>query len=259
MTAPETGPSLFAATNFRYNGSMPDVLTSLLTIQPIVRLASLLAFAMVLPWQTAAGLCLAAFVLSLLLTLRATESFVILRGIRRIRFLLLSLAILYFGFTPGEPLFAAMGGYSPSREGVLLFVERGSVLVLMLVAALLVLRRTPVAELVAAMQALLSPLTRAGLLPAQFPHRLALMFAEVDRVENDVRLARNSNAANQSGIAESAANLWLAIEERALSGDVGESSDSISVIQAGPVPAWQWLLPVLIGCLGIILIVNGGN
>lgn len=238
---------------------MRDILTSPPSIQPTVRLISLLVFAMVLPWQPPGGICLAGLALSLLLILRVTDAVAILRGIRRIRFLLLSLAILYFGFTPGEPVFAAMGNYSPSREGVLLFIERGSVLVLMLVAALLVLRRTPVAELVAAMQTLLSPLTRAGIVPIQLPHRIALMFAEIDRVENDVRSARHANVSNQSGIAEAAASLWMTIETRALSDDGVERTGNNSIAHAGPVPAWQWLLPVLIGGLGIMLIAQGGH
>lgn len=203
-----------------------------------VRLVSLLVFAILLPFLPPAGLLVASLVIVVLLLRAGCEGIAIVRGIRRIRWLLLSLAVLYLFFTPGPPLIEALGAFSPSRIGIERFVERGAVLILMLCAALLVVRPTPVAMLGLGMQRLLGPLCRLRILPARFPLRLGMVFSALDTIEPRVRAQRMA----EGSFAERATALWCDIEQSA----IAENDSTIAEPELPPVPAWQWLVPLFI-------------
>lgn len=94
--------------------------------------------------------------------------------LRRTRWILLSLLFLYAYVTPGEAIFAQLGGISPVREGV---QEGGWQLLrlLMLLAGLsLLLEKLSREELIAALHALLYPLRPLGVNRERIAVRLAL-------------------------------------------------------------------------------------
>ena len=221
---------------------------NLLHIQ--VRLVSLLVFAVFLPLFPSGGLLVASLVIGILLLRAGRDGVAIVRAIRRIRWLLVSLAVLYLFFTPGPPLLPALGPFSPSMVGLELFVERGVVLVLMLCAALLVVRPVPARQLAAGMQRILQPLCRLRLLPARFPIRLGMVFSALDAVEPRVRAQRSATAS----FAEGATSLWLDIESDALMVDDETSAEP----ELPPVPGWQWLVPATIFLSALALAMIGG-
>jgi len=92
------------------------------------------------------------------------------RLVRRIRFLLLAIVILFAGFTPGEAVFIDWPGLSPSWEGVSLAAEHaGRVLAVVFCVAIL-MELLPAQRLVGGLYALVQPFRRVG-----FPaHRVAV-------------------------------------------------------------------------------------
>lgn len=79
------------------------------------------------------------------------------RLVRRIRYLLLAIVVVFAGFTPGEALIAAWPELSPSREGVVLALEHvGRILSVVLCVSIL-MQAMPNSRLVGGLHALLRP------------------------------------------------------------------------------------------------------
>jgi energy-coupling factor transporter transmembrane protein EcfT len=84
------------------------------------------------------------------------------RLVKRVRFILIAIIVLFAGFTPGEALFIDWPRLSPSREGVALAYEHAArVLVVVLFVALL-MEYLPAQRLVGALHALLRPFGAVG-------------------------------------------------------------------------------------------------
>lgn len=121
----------------------------------------------------AAGLVLPAAVLA------SPHKFVQL--LRRTRWIMLSLLLIYAYSTPGQPLLDWMGVYSPSREGLGDGVLQLSRLVATLAGLAILLQRLHRQQLVAGLYTLLLPLRLFGLSRERIAVRLALTlhYAEV--------------------------------------------------------------------------------
>lgn len=85
-----------------------------------------------------------------------------LRLLRRVRYILIAIVVLFAGFTPGEAVFVDLPRLSPSREGLVLAFEHAArvMVVVMLVAVLL--ERMPPPRLVGALYALMRPFEGVG-------------------------------------------------------------------------------------------------
>jgi energy-coupling factor transporter transmembrane protein EcfT len=101
--------------------------------------------------------------------------------VRRARWLLASLALVFALATPGVDLIPALGSIGPSREGVTLGLIHLLRLTLVLAALALVLRITPLEELVEALYGLLRPLAWLGLDRARIALRLLLVLRYVEQ------------------------------------------------------------------------------
>jgi len=122
---------------------------------PASLLLAWFAFALSLQWLKFAWLLAVAFCCTLLALLLARErSYGLLR---RSRWLLLSLAGLYFFATPGEYLPGLAGSLGLTREGVHLGAEQIARLVAMLASLALLHRLSGTAGLLAALYWLLTP------------------------------------------------------------------------------------------------------
>lgn len=122
---------------------------------------------------TAAGLVFPAAVLA------SRHKFVQL--LRRTRWIMLSLLLIYAYSTPGQPLLERLGMFSPSREGL----DDGVLQLIRLAAALaglaILLQRLHRQQLIAGLYTLLAPLRLLGLSRERVAVRLALTlhYAEV--------------------------------------------------------------------------------
>lgn len=109
-------------------------------------------------------------------------------GLRRLKWLLLGIVVLYLGFTPGEPLSPWTPGLT--HEGLHEGLRRILVLVCLLAAVYWLLAVTPTPQLVAALDQLLWPLRILGLATDRVTRRIALTLSAIDQVEARYRMLK---------------------------------------------------------------------
>jgi len=96
--------------------------------------------------------------------------------LRRSRWLLLAIAILFAWSTPGVLLVPDAGNWSPTTDGVLLGLAHAARLVALVAALAVLLETTPREDLVGAIYALAAPLAALGMNRARLAVRLTLVF-----------------------------------------------------------------------------------
>lgn len=94
--------------------------------------------------------------------------------LRRARWLLLSLSLIYAFATPGDLLFPVLGAFSPTFQGLRGGAMQAWRLALLLVALALLLRSCPRESLLSGLYALLRPFRAIGLNPDRVAVRLWL-------------------------------------------------------------------------------------
>lgn len=105
------------------------------------------------------------------------------RLVRRVRFIVIAIVILFAGFTPGEAVLIDWPRLSPSREGLWLAYEHAArVLVVVLLVSLL-LERLPPQRLIGAIHALMRPFGSVGFPADRVAVRtlLVLRFVEAEK------------------------------------------------------------------------------
>lgn len=145
---------------------------------PLNRILIWLAFALSLPWlRTLAMLGISLLLLPILLILHRSQ-FII--QLRRTRWLLLSILLIYAWATPGENLIDALGAFSPSREGLQAGAVQAWRLAILLAGLALLLATTPGRQLLAGMYQLLRPWCKLGVPGDRLAARvwLTLYYAE---------------------------------------------------------------------------------
>jgi energy-coupling factor transport system permease protein len=113
----------------------------------------------------------AAFILLVAFALSGHKFFQLLR---RTRWVMISLLLIYFYSTPGEPLSEAMGVLSPSREGLMDGVLQLTRLLSALAALAVLLDRLGRAQLIAGLYTVFAPAQWLGLSRERLAVRLAL-------------------------------------------------------------------------------------
>ena len=204
-------------------------------MHPAVRVLCLVALASALPAMSLVALAVLC-ILSIAVYQRVAPAALLrLRmGVMRLRWLLLAIFVLYAGFTPGEPLLAALPGLS--REGLAEGSRRALVLLDLLVLVYLLLALTPVAELVDGIRLLLVPLRLVGVDPQRVGLRVALALDGVGEMQ-----ARLKGYARAGGGAwDRAARLIEDIEHRA-----EHETAAVAVPSASSPRWWEWLAPLV--------------
>ncbi|MBI1906636.1 MAG: hypothetical protein HYS20_10445 [Rhodocyclales bacterium] len=84
------------------------------------------------------------------------------RLLRRIRYLLVAIVVVFAGFTPGEALLAGWPELSPSREGVVLALEHVGRILSVVFCVSILLQALPASRLVGGLHALLRPFESLG-------------------------------------------------------------------------------------------------
>ena len=224
---------------------MADATTDLSALpiaHPTIRLASVLALVVFVPQfglavliALSVGLLLQRAVLGRAMLMGALQS------IWRLRWLLLAIAVLYLGFTPGAPLFPFCD--LPSRPGAVEGARRVLVLVVILLAVQAVLQALGPRQLAAAITQLIGPL-RLVLFPVErFAIRLAAALDAVQAVGERARTARD--ASNGGSPLQRAAQLIVDVEQAA-----ADAAEQLAEVPRLPAPhIWAWLLPATIAGL----------
>lgn len=166
----------------------------------------------------------------------------LLRMLRRVRWLLLAMMILYGWYTPGDPLVPMLGSWSPSIAGVQQGLLRVAALLSIVVAVYLLLMTTPRGDLVGGLLWFGRPLRRLGVDDRRFAVRLVLALEAVPQVQGLARkaLETDTSVSRIQRLGQAASRVLQAVLEQA-----DAQHGTIEVPDAQPVPGWQWLVPLL--------------
>ena len=137
----------------------------------------LLGFAVLMATSSRDGMLLFLGCLSLALTASIAAKYHFPLLVRRSRWLLLSMLVMFGWLTPGTPLPGIPGA---SQEGLLLAAENLARLVVALSVVALILKTLPSPDLIAGLRALLAPLALLGISRDRIAVRLALTLSEVE-------------------------------------------------------------------------------
>jgi energy-coupling factor transport system permease protein len=141
------------------------------------------------------------------------------RALRRIRWLLLSIVVIYLWIAPEH---SGRGGWAmPSLSDLELALRRAGVLVVLVAAVEWLRQTTPAAQTAAAIAQILGPLSRAGLDVDRFAARVALTLEAVPATAEVVGRAAGGVTIKKrqlGGWAEAAAALIREIETEAPAG-----------------------------------------
>ncbi len=214
-------------------------------MHPIIRILCLLLLAALTPWLPRAALLAAAVLLLGWGIARPETGRAMRRGVKRIRWLLLSLLVLYLWFSPGAPLFPALGAFSPTEAGTLQALRHAGVLLVMVFAAAAFLDGVPPRRLTGALRRMLAwPVQTA--VAMRFADRVGLLLAELPAVERRARAALKNG---EGGFAARAANLFSGIEA-----DAARDIEPQPLPPLEAIPQWQWLLPAALMLAGLLLL-----
>jgi energy-coupling factor transport system permease protein len=143
-----------------------------LKFHPAAQITAWCVLVVILQKMTFAPLLLvASLMLSVTLFLSGRKFFQLLR---RTRWVLFSLLLIYAYTTPGQPVFEAFGVFSPSREGCLDGVLQLVRLLSALAALAILLSRLERPQLITGLYTLFAPMQWLGLSRERFAVRLAL-------------------------------------------------------------------------------------
>ncbi|KAB7627858.1 hypothetical protein [Alkalilimnicola sp. S0819] len=214
-------------------------------IHPVIRIALLGTAAAGLAAADWPALALGA---ALLITLYAGRRFAglgqAMAMARRLRIFYLTIALVYLWFTPGEPLWAALGPVSPSRAGLWLALERVGALLLLVAAVQLLLQSTTRGALLAAIRWWARPLVVFGLEPQRLALRLVLVLDSLPRLRELVpRPSMPAGAPRLSAVADYAADTVARVLDEAEHAPLPR----VDVPESAPPACWQWSLPLLLG------------
>ncbi len=168
--------------------------------------------------------------------------------LRRMRWLFLSLVIIYFWFTPGEPLFSlppALSAWLPTLEGM----EEGTIRILSLItlvlAVNLLLQTTSREQLLSAIHWLARPLRLLGVSHDRLAVRMALVLETVPKVQalSAQAVIATPQSRTVDRIGDAAAVLYRQVLARA----DDEICHAVEIPANGRPAAVQWLYPLALG------------
>ena len=216
---------------------------------PVIRIVSFLILTAFLALGDAANILIGAAILSCLyVRVNGRGWHQAWRLLRRMRWLFLSIAVIYLWLTPGIPLFPITTDFAewlPTVDGLWQGGLRIVALALMVVAASLLLHITARDQVLGALRWLLTPLSVVGFPHERFAVRAALTLEAVTRVQEQVRselatFPETIKPLTRIG-AVAAAVFGVVIREA----DVAPC-ESIELPAQHPPPLLQWGIPLML-------------
>jgi energy-coupling factor transport system permease protein len=170
--------------------------------------------------------------------------------IKRLRWLLLAILIVYGWWTPGESLWPDAGSLSPTSEGLFLGLLRVMALVAIVAAVHLLLQSTSREQLLPAIMQLIRPLTTRHV-RERIAVRVLLSIEAVAQVHSLVRKVLREHPVKSwklSNLASSSRLLYRSVLDRAAQA----ANIPIEVNKLEPPPWWQWIIPLAMSALFFI-------
>lgn len=218
-------------------------------MHPAIRIVMLVVFAATLAQGGVPRLLVSIALLTILYgTVGAVDFAVLGRMLKRMRWLFVSLVVVYLWFTPGEPLIPNLGAMSPSVEGLRVGALRVGLLIVLVAAVNLLLQSTSREQLLVGLYWLARPLQCLGLSRERLAVRMVLVLETVPHLQfllRDHKRGLHGKSAVRF-VGETAARYFEAALEKAEQAPCG----TIEIPEGRRPPAYQWLYPVLLGVLG---------
>jgi len=174
------------------------------------------------------------------------------RMLKRLRWLLLAIFLVYGWWTPGISLWPAAGALSPTIEGLYLGMLRVLALIAIIAAVHLLLQSTPREELLPAIMQLIRPLTTRHQRERIAVRTLLSIEAvgEVQSLASDVLREHPVTARNLSNLARASQLLYKSVLDRA----EHAGNALIEVQELAAPPWWQWLIPLAMSAVTVIAV-----
>ena len=214
---------------------------------PVILIVSFLVFVAMLAFPAPAVLLISSLLL-LLFYVRGDGHFrPAIVMLRRMRWFLFSILIIFCWFTPGVPIvsWSALSGWLPTVEGLSSGLLRVMALVLVIASVNLLLRSLSRDELLAAIYFIVQPLRLIGVRAEKVALRMTLVFdamGEVQTMMSHHLPGKGHVPRRLDGIGQLASNVLSAVIERA--GEVRQKEIVLPVLDRPP--GMQWFVPVLL-------------
>ena len=230
-------------------------------MHPVIRIVSFLILAGYVAFGGLYELALGfVIVLSVVLFKRLQSIELTVRILRRMRWLFLSILIVYLWFTPGEPIIPTTASYIPTVEGLKTGLLRVFSLVLIIFAVNYFISSIARNRLVEAIVWLLYPLNWIGIDSRQLALRIALTLELIPRVQQIVldlkqhHLDAKKEQLHQSGVSKSlvlsrvtmVSYLMELLFERVVDEAIKMPSEKIEVGTMRSPHIIQWSIPLLL-------------
>lgn len=217
-------------------------------MHPAIRIVMLVVFAGLLAQGGLRGLLLSFVLLAILYgAVRAVDLAVLGRMLKRMRWLFVSLAVVYLWFTPGDPLFPALGAVSPTVDGLQAGALRVGLLIVLVTAVNLLLQSTSREQLLVGLYWLARPLQWLGFSRERLAVRMVLVLETVPHLQSLLGSQkpdlRGKSAVRLAG--ETAARYFETALEKAERAPCG----TIEIPEGCRPPLYQWLYPLVLGML----------
>lgn len=170
--------------------------------------------------------------------------------LRRLRWFLMSILVVFLWFTPGEAprWLQALGQWAPTVEGAHAGALRVAALVLIVAAVNLLLQSTSRDQLLGAICWLASPL-RAGDAGQRLAVRATLALDKVSAMQQRVGAERQARMGARGSRMTRARNLAVGLVQNALDAAENEPLQRLVIDRPVAPPPAQWLWPVTIGLI----------
>lgn len=217
-------------------------------MHPLIRIVSFLVFAALVATGHAAQLAFAALLVAVGYGITANAQLKVAWPLlRRMRWLFLSLLVVYLWFTPGQPLLPAIAS-QPTLEGVLEGLQRITALALLAMAASLLMQSMTREILITALYRLLSPLRWLRVQPERIAVRITLTLEAVTEVQQLLTEQLSEHPADTrrnpvARISAVSAGLFQAVIARA----ENTPRTTLSITTGDRPSTVQWLMPLALG------------
>jgi len=161
--------------------------------------------------------------------------------IKRLRWLLLAILLVYGWWTPGDSLWSGIGAWSPTSDGLFLGALRVVALLAIVAAVHLLLQSTGREQLLPAIIQLIRPATTQQVRERIAVRMLLSMEAvtQMHSLASDVLRAPPANSRKFSNLAKSSRLLYRRVLDRAE--QAGHAPIEVNELESPP--WWQWIIP----------------
>jgi len=231
-----------------------------MVIHPVIRIISFLVLAAFVAFGGLNEILTGFLLVLVIMLLKRLQSMELsLRIIKRMKWLFLSILVIYFWFTPGESIIGNSAAYLPTIQGVHLGILRVLSLILIIFALNYFVSAIARNRLVEAIIWLLNPLSRVGFDCRALAIRIALVLELIPRVQQivlDLKQTYKAESLDEAdkdthtkwhhSLSSRIAAISRMIEllfEKVVSEALNMRSESISISLMSAPPLLQWGLP----------------